>query len=173
MPAGPLHDQLLDNGAKAIPSSFPGAPAPGARAFAGGHARARAVWHLGKGAQAANGTRRMLPVCCRYTQSGQKTAVVDPYVEVRAGAEVFRTPCVHASPAPAWNWDFDLRLPAPLGTQGAVNSLKCVGSTRCCACVAGRMAPCCCDSGQHDTSQFSVECGDISGGRLPAAEDQL
>jgi hypothetical protein len=73
--------------------------------------------------------------CCprRYTQSGQKTAVVDPYAEVRAGAEVFRTPCVHASPAPAWNWDFDLRLPAPLGTQGAVNSLKCVWLASCCA----------------------------------------
>lgn len=65
----------------------------------------------------------------RYTQSGQKTAVVDPYVEVRAGAEVFRTPFVHSSPAPAWNWDFDLRLPAPLGTAGALNSLRCV---ECC-----------------------------------------
>ena len=64
----------------------------------------------------------------RYTASGQKTAVVDPYVEVRAGAEVFRTPCVHASPAPAWNWDFDLRLPAPLGTPGALNTVKCASS---------------------------------------------
>lgn len=70
--------------------------------------------------------REIRPPCCvrRYTASGQKTAKVDPYVEVRAGAEVFRTPCVHASPAPAWNWDFDLRLPAPLGTPSALNSVR-------------------------------------------------
>ncbi len=66
----------------------------------------------------------------RYTASGQKTTVVDPYVEVRAGAEVFRTPCVHASPAPAWNWDFDLRLPAPLGTPGALDSVRCARLVR-------------------------------------------
>jgi hypothetical protein len=90
---------------------------------------------------------------CRYTQSGQKTAVVDPYVEVRAGAEVFRTPCVHASPAPAWNWDFDLRLPAPLGTQGAVNSLKCVRLASCCA--SHMMASLCCHSGRHDITCLS------------------
>jgi len=52
----------------------------------------------------------------RYTASGQKTTAVDPYVEVRAGAEVFRTPSVHGSHHPAWNWDFDMRLPAPIGT---------------------------------------------------------
>ena len=52
----------------------------------------------------------------RYTTSGQKTAAVDPYVEVCAGAEVFRTPSVHGSHQPAWNWDFDMRLPAPFGT---------------------------------------------------------
>ena len=42
-------------------------------------------------------------------------------MEVRAGAEVFRTPSVHGSHQPAWNWDFDLRLPAPIGTtRGAL-----------------------------------------------------
>lgn len=70
-------------------------------------------------------TLETFAIAHRYTASGQKTTVVDPYVEVRAGAEVFRTPCVHASPAPAWNWDFDLRLPAPLGTPGALDSVRC------------------------------------------------
>ena len=53
---------------------------------------------------------------CRYM--GQKTTAVDPYVEVRAGSEVFRTPSVHGSHQPAWNWDFDLRLPALFGAPG-------------------------------------------------------
>ena len=53
-----------------------------------------------------------------------KLMQVDPYVEVRAGAEVFRTPTVHRSHAPAWNWDFDLRLPAPIAAPGAVDVLR-------------------------------------------------
>ena len=61
----------------------------------------------------------------RYAGSGMKLTQVDPYVEVRAGAEVFRTPTVHQSHAPAWNWDFDLRLPAPIGSPGAVDVLRC------------------------------------------------
>jgi hypothetical protein len=83
-------------------------------------------------------------------QSGQKTAVVDPYVEVRAGAEVFRTPCVHASPAPAWNWDFDLRLPAPLGTPGALDSIKCDWPTSCRAVFAKLMASLRCEADSQD-----------------------
>lgn len=61
----------------------------------------------------------------RYMGSGQKAAVVDAYVEVRAGAEVFRTPCVHASPSPAWNWDFDIRLPAPSPSPAALDVITC------------------------------------------------
>ena len=68
----------------------------------------------------------------RYTTSGQKSAAVDPYVEVRAGAEVFRTPSVHGSHQPAWNWDFDMRLPAPIGTTRVRASLPLLPSA--CTC---------------------------------------
>jgi C2 domain len=60
----------------------------------------------------------------RYPGSKGKQTEVDPYCEVRYRNEVFRTPCVHRSTRPAWNWDFDLRLAQRIGTPGADETLR-------------------------------------------------
>ncbi|KAG2430759.1 hypothetical protein HYH02_013598 [Chlamydomonas schloesseri] len=40
----------------------------------------------------------------------------DPYVELRFGREVFRTPIAHHTADPVFNWQFDVRLPADLAS---------------------------------------------------------
>lgn len=40
----------------------------------------------------------------------------DPFIELRFGREVFRTPIAHSTADPVWNWLFDVRLPADLGS---------------------------------------------------------
>ncbi|KAK9808686.1 hypothetical protein WJX72_001889 [[Myrmecia] bisecta] len=50
----------------------------------------------------------------RYPGSKLKSgALIDAYCELRYAGEVFRTPCVRGSGKPAWNWQFDIRLPEP------------------------------------------------------------
>ncbi|GFR48262.1 hypothetical protein Agub_g10127 [Astrephomene gubernaculifera] len=46
----------------------------------------------------------------------------DPYVEMRFGREVFRTPIAHSSADPVFNWQFDIRLPADLPPPPATAS---------------------------------------------------
>lgn len=43
---------------------------------------------------------------------------IDAYCELRYGSQVFRTPCVRGSGNPAWNWQFEVSLAAPMGGQG-------------------------------------------------------
>lgn len=42
----------------------------------------------------------------------------DPYVEMRFGREVFRTPIAHLTADPVFNWQFDVRLQADLESGG-------------------------------------------------------
>lgn len=36
---------------------------------------------------------------------------------MKAGAEVYRTPVIPSTGSPEWKWQFDCRLPAPIGSQ--------------------------------------------------------
>ncbi|GIL55613.1 hypothetical protein Vafri_11116, partial [Volvox africanus] len=53
----------------------------------------------------------------------------DPYVELRFGREVFRTPIAHHTADPVFNWQFDLRLPADLFSGGDAAAAAATAAT--------------------------------------------
>lgn len=80
-------------------------------------ARAGAAGAAGAGAGATGGGAG--PNAAASGAAGSAAAPdCDPYVELRFGREVFRTPIAHHTADPVFNWQFDLRLPADLASAG-------------------------------------------------------